>query len=118
MKPVTYLLCPYSDEQKFIMECRFECANKAAAYLKQKGYNCFSPISHSHSIAKYMNNANDSDYWVELDLVFMSICNSVHVLKIDGWDKSKEIKRELEEAIKLNLPVYYIEYDEIKFNCF
>jgi nucleoside 2-deoxyribosyltransferase len=100
-----YLACPYSHPRHKIRKRRFEAANKEAAKLIRSGHVVFSPLSHSHPIAKYMDNANDSKFWVVQDKVFIEWCDKVVVLCIEGWDKSKGVLAEIKEAGRLNKPV-------------
>ena len=103
-----YLCCPYSHESEQVRERRFDAANRAAAGLIEKGYNVFSPISHSHPIAKHIGNNNDSVFWVDMDLEWMRFAEIVFVLMMDGWDQSDGIKKEVLFATQNDIPVQYL----------
>lgn len=97
-----YLACPYSHRKKQIMADRFELANKKTAELMKQGHIVFSPISHSHSIAVQEKLPLDFEFWKKMDTSFIEWCDAVYVLKIDGWEKSKGVKKEISIAMKLN----------------
>jgi len=104
-----YLASAYSHPVKAVREDRFRDACKAAADIIRKGHICFSPIAHSHNIADYMENHNDSGYWVKQDMSFLeSWADELWVLMIDGWKESKGIAAEVTRAVEIGIPVRYI----------
>ena len=97
-----YLCAPYSSNDKSVILERVYLVNKKAAELMDKGYNVFSPISHSHAISEHTKaNALDHDFWLNQDLSFIEWCDEVWVYPLPGWEESSGIKREIEYAIKL-----------------
>jgi len=104
-----YLASPYSSPLKSVRNDRFRIACKAAAEIIAAGHICFSPISHSHKIADYLENHNDSDYWVSQDESFLEHwAQEMWILMIPGWKTSKGIKREILFCKKKKIPVKYI----------
>jgi hypothetical protein len=71
-----------------------------------KGYNVISPLTHSVPIADKIGN--DDGLWVDRDIVFLSISDEIHILTIDGWKKSKSIRKEIEFAKKQNIPIFHV----------
>jgi len=53
-------------------------------------------------------NTLGSDYWVTFDEAFMVMCSEIVVLKVDGWEKSRGIAREIAYFKKLGKPISYI----------
>ena len=104
-----YLASPYSSPNEATRQDRFESVCRKSAELIQAGHVVFSPISHSHPIAFYMDNHNDSSFWVDQDLAFIPWCDEVWVCRIDGYLQSAGIRRETEEAKRLGKPVRFIE---------
>jgi len=96
-----YLCIPYSHIDPDVRHQRFDTANRGAAKLIKEGHVVFSPISHSHPIAPYIGNPNNSAFWVAQDLSFIEWCDEMHVICIDGWRESKGIKAEMAEANRL-----------------
>lgn len=83
-----YLACPYSHPDPKVCEMRCEKADRAAAYLMACGYIVFSPISHSHPISKHLGNHLDHSFWLRQDAAWLDVCDEIHILTLDGWDKS------------------------------
>lgn len=103
-----YLAIPYSHPDPDVRQARFELACDWSAWLIERGCNVFSPISHSHYISQRMGNANDSDFWVDMDLTFLGLWAEVLILVCEsGVWKSDGVARELEEATLLGIPVIY-----------
>ncbi len=57
-----YLASPYSHPDARVRQRRFEEACQAAAAITRAGLSVFSPISHSHPIARY-GVPTGWDYW-------------------------------------------------------
>ena len=82
---------------------------KAAALIKE-GYVVFCPVAHAHTIAAYgglppMNH----DLWTEQDLAFLRLSDELWVYCIPGWDESKGVFAEVGEAIRLKMPIKYLD---------
>ena len=107
---IIYLAAPYSHSDPKVRDSRFNAVNKKAAELMEKGHIVFSPISHSHSISKYVKNidACDNEFWLNQDFPFLDICDEMWVLKLDGWKKSDGIKKEISYAEYSGKPIRYI----------
>ena len=104
-----YLACPYSHKDEKVRIERFEAVNKKAAELMQLGYCVFSPISHSHPISFYINNACDCSFWIQQDVEFIEWADELHILKLDGWDASRGVTIELKIAQALSKPIRFWE---------
>ena len=110
-----YLACPYS----YNPNKSFDIANKVAAIFMKDGNVVFSPVSHSHKIADYMEKEVrfSQSFWLEQDLKFMDVCDKLIIISI-GKDGKKLIKEskgcqsEIQKAMKLNLPINYYKYEE------
>ena len=106
-----YLACPYSHKSKAVRIQRVINADEKAAELMEEGYLVFSPLSHSHPISEHCDvDPQDHNFWLRQDLWVLEICDEVHVLCLKGWESSKGIQRELDEAKKLNKVISYHRY--------
>ncbi len=106
-----YLACPYSDSSKQIEAFRANLASRMAAALMAKGETVFSPISHSCTI---LNASDDKlggsfEIWKAVDLRILAVCSKVVVLMLDGWSKSRGVRREMIFAGELGIPVEMLE---------
>lgn len=107
-----YLACPYTHHDKKIMQERFESSCEAAAALLDKGKVVFAPISHGHLLYGYMQNpTNCPRFWLNQCFYTLTASSAVYVLGIDGWDKSRGVRWELETALAFNIPVYLVDLD-------
>lgn len=119
-KAITYLGCPYTDEDPIIRRQRFELATAAAATLVRRGLVVFSPITMTHpmDIALSADKTLGSDFWVEFDEAFMHKCSELIVLQIEGWEQSSGIKREIEFFNDAGKPISFMQESEIDPLCF
>ena len=91
---VVYLACPYSHDDPVVCEERFQKVSKLAAELCRAGILIFSPISHSHPLARYGGLPGDWGYWEKVDTVFLSVCGIMVVYMHDGWETSTGVTHE------------------------
>lgn len=104
---VIYLASPYSHPDPLVREQRFKAVCEYAANLMKDGEMVYSPIAHSHPIAQF-GLPKEWEFWEQYDRFFISKCDELFVLMIDGWDKSKGVDAEIEIANELCVPVTYV----------
>ena len=109
-----YLASPYSHPDPDIMISRFEEVAKATAYMMDV-YKAivYSPIVHSHIVAKYLDNHLDHEFWLTQDRSHIATCDELVVYKLHGWDKSFGVSWEIGLCNGLGIPVSYLEVDEV-----
>lgn len=109
-----YLASPYSDPDPAVRHGRYLWACRAAAVLmQQRQMPVFSPIAHSHSVARYGNlDEMDVAFWKAQDEVFLSMATEIVVLRIDGYEGSRGVAHEVNYATERGLPVTYMEPSE------
>lgn len=92
---------------------RFKKACRKAAELMQAGHVVFSPIAHSHSIEKEAPGVSGTtgDFWLEQDLKILSKCDKLFVYKMENWEHSRGIAREIAFAEANGIPVEYLDDD-------
>ena len=103
-----YLAIPYNDLDPTVRQRRFEIANQVSADLFNKGYNVFSPISHSHPIAVQCDLPKGYDFWSKWNATFIEWCDELHVICIEGWRESGGVQDEIKIAERLGKEVRYI----------
>lgn len=113
LKKLIYLASPYSHPSPAIRQQRFEAACAAAATLMKSGYLVFSPIAHSHPIAKCLGRECELDFnlWLDLDKRILPICDILAILTIEGWQSSRGVRAEVEMARRQNRTVRYLSPD-------
>ena len=105
-----YLATPYSKYPLGIEQAYLDAAKMTALLMEHKVF-VFSPIVHTHTPAKYTTgNPLTSDYWFSLDEKYIMLSKGIIVCKMKGWEESEGIKKEVELANKLKLPVIYADY--------
>lgn len=102
---------------KIVQRIRYRRVNKAMAKLMMStGWNVFSPITHSHPIPKYIPDRLDTHtFWLNLDFDWISTCDELWVYQQPGWDYSYGVKKELELAKSLDMPVRYVDFKTYQF---
>lgn len=106
---ITYLACPYSHKIPEIMDFRFRAVTMYAGELIQRGHVVFSPISHSHEMAKYIDSECSTDwtFWEKQDFAFLELSSRLIVLALPGWAESRGVTAEVNKAIDLGIPIEY-----------
>lgn len=109
---VIYLACPYTDPDPSVRQVRFDVATAVAADLIRAGHIVYSPITMTHPIDVVLaglSNTLGSDYWVTFDEAFMEICSEMVVIRLDGWERSNGIRREIAYFTERKKPIRYID---------
>jgi nucleoside 2-deoxyribosyltransferase len=108
-----YLASPYSHADVRVRQHRFEVACQAAAALLRAGVAVFSPIAHSHPIARF-GLPTSWDYWARLDREYLARCDVLAVLTLVGWRESVGVQAEIALARELGLPVVYVAPEDLE----
>ena len=103
-----YLACPYTDGYPPKQDERVYEASRVTGMLMELGYTVFSPISYSHSLKPH-EPADFNEQWYAFDLDFLRRCDVVAVLRLPGWDTSKGVRLEIEEARRLGMHIIYLD---------
>lgn len=108
MNSYWYLATPYS-QYRDGLEAAFALAAKAAAVLVRAGVPVFSPIAHTHPVARFGNmDPLDHSIWLPADEPLMRAAHGLIVLTADGWQDSYGIGFEIEMFNSMNRPVHYM----------
>lgn len=111
-----YIASPYSvvnkeelDKETIrdIHHSRYVCVTDYAAHLASQRRLFYAPITMTHPLIDF-GAPEEWDYWIDLDRPFMQMCNVLHVLMLDDWEKSKGVAVEIDSFLSRGLPVYYI----------
>jgi len=87
----------------------FHLANKRAVELLRRGYNIFSPISHSYPIQDEAGHEEDCQFpWYLLDEDIIRRTKWDGLILAPGWENSKgcNAERRLFESLKLPIKLY------------
>lgn len=104
-----YLASPYSTSNKLLRYARYQSAVKAVAGLVEKGHVVYSPIVHWHFPAEKHRLPTSFDFWKKQNFAMIELCNSLWVLILHDWKKSKGVTAEIEYAKKLGKGLSYMD---------
>lgn len=107
MSNLIYVAGPYGRRQGLSLEAlnkNVTWANKYAAEMLYKGWIPFVPHNY-HYVHILMAHPLDEDKWTDICMSFLPMCNAI--LMTAGWEHSEGSRRELAEAERLGLAVYY-----------
>jgi hypothetical protein len=103
-----YLASPYSHPDPSVREARFNAACLAAAQMIRAGQPVFAPIIQGHSLTQFGIPGN-WPFWEPLARRYISRCDQVIVLQIDGWRESEGVRAEMALAAAMEKRVDYLE---------
>lgn len=99
-----YLAIPYTG----IENTSFAVSTRIAGELMRRGFNVYSPITHSHEIAKVCELPTEWDYWEGVDREYIRACSELMVVCIDGWNESTGVRAEIKYADEIGIPVHFL----------
>lgn len=105
-----YLASPYSHDDPWVRHERYQQALSALTHLISEDKFVFSPIVHSHHVDGRLRHTKDHAFWMRQAMEMLHRCDSLTVLMLDGWTRSKGVDEEIKAAIRLGLPVSYMEW--------
>ena len=109
---IIYLASPYTHPERMVREIRFHKVTEYTAKLVAEGNIVFSPISYGHLLSEFHNMPTDFEFWENFCLTFLSKCDEMYILKLEGWEESEGIDQEEQFCNFNNKPVKYIDYEK------
>ena len=110
-----YLASPYSVPNAAIQEQRFVAACIKAGELMSLGYLVYSPIAHSHPIAKFCDLPKDFRHWQKMNHEYIRWGDEVWILTLPGWEFSDGIKDEIAFGNKIGKTVRFLEDGDLTY---
>ncbi len=86
-----YLASPYWNEDPTVRDTNAKRAISYAKYLMSEGHLVYCPFIYSRGIEHL-----GEDYWTEHSYEMAKLCDRLFVLKLEGWEESAGVKREME----------------------
>ena len=115
---ILYLAAPYSASDHKTEKRRFKKTCEVQAKLMTAGIAVFSPLANSIPAVELGGLAINHAEFMRFDNIILRRCNEVLVLALDGWQESKGVQEEINEAIALRKPVLVIheeDFDNLPF---
>jgi len=102
-----YLATPYNHPDKAVMEARMEYHDRVDARLLELGHYTLCPME-KHYKVKYGNLPVNYEYWRYFCRSMLKLCEAgLIVVAQEGWEDSVGVTDEIQQAFKLDRPVYY-----------
>ncbi len=108
-----YLASPYSHPNPAVMTARYLAACRATSEMMRRGKKVFSPIAHSHVIAKIGKLDRGWDFWQGVDCEWIRLCGFVCVLTLTAWEISIGVRAEISYAESLQIPITRVSPTEL-----
>lgn len=109
-----YLASPYTHDQLFVRQWRYQQACKAVAYLHRQGRPAISPVAMLHGVAIHGDMPVDWSQWKHTCESLLEQCDDFVVLKLWGWETSIGINEESILAGIHDLAVDYLEWKTVE----
>ena len=104
-----YLACPFRHADLRIQRKRCAAVHYAAAQLSLQGQYVFSPLTHNELLIDIIHDAVPGEHWMQFDLAILAHCQRLYVLKMEGWELSKGVAREISFAKEKQIAIAFVE---------
>lgn len=102
-----YLATPYSNYEGGLEKAYRDARLIAARFVKQ-GVAIYSPIVHSHPIARIGGiDPLDHEIWLSIDDPIMRAADALIVAMLRGWETSMGVRHEIEHFLAAGKPIVY-----------
>jgi hypothetical protein len=113
MLKLVYVGQPYSHPDKEVVNDR---VTAVARYMADRigckdGFVYYSPICHGQTIHLNAGVGNDYTCWENHSLAMLALASELHVLCLDGWEKSVGLCDEISFASHTGMPIRYFDQD-------
>lgn len=109
-----YLACPFRHADPIVQRKRCAATHYVAAQLSLQGRHVFSPLTHNELLIDIINDAIPGEQWMQFDLAILAICKHLYIVKMEGWELSKGVAREIAFAKERGITVQEIDPPEEK----
>jgi len=72
----------------------------------------FSPLTHNETLIDILNDSLPGEHWMQFDLAILAACKHLYVLKMQDWQLSKGVQREIAFAKERGITVHEIDPPE------
>jgi len=104
-----YIGSPYS-QYLHGLDAAYDAAVQARGLLIKAGVPCFSPIVHSHPVAKARGiDPCDHAIWLLAERPMLDAAMGLIVLKLDGWAESFGVREERKLFVAAGKPIVFME---------
>jgi hypothetical protein len=104
-----YIASPYSDISDAVRYDRFIRVQAYTHSLMARGISCFSPIAYGRQFEKAFAVPPTYEYWQDFNDYILLACTKMHVLKLEGWKKSRGVAHEIQLAETHGIETLFVE---------
>lgn len=106
----TYVATPYTKYQHGHNAAAYDAA-EVTANLMRLGICAFSPIAHSHAVARVGRlDKVDHEFWQRMDAPWVRLAEACIVVKMPGWEESYGVQHEIGEFRAAGKPVVFMDW--------
>jgi hypothetical protein len=113
MSKLIFISSPYSHEDEKIVEENYLKVARFAGLLCSMGEVVISPIVYGHTLVGHVRMPTDWMFWKNFCLILLEKCDEMIVYKMEGWDKSRGVREEIEFATNKGIKITYRDYEEL-----
>ena len=103
-----YVASPFTHPDKLVMGLRRNAAFRYTANLIEQGKSAFSPIVYGWPFFIEHRAPPNFEFWQDFNERMLYLAEEVHVLQLDGWDRSRGIAHEIDFSTRIGTPIRYI----------
>lgn len=107
-----YIAAPYYDPNSSVTLKRMERIYGMMHHYIVNDKHPITPLSMHEIVARYDLNGT-YEFWDRYCLNILKRCDEMHVLCLEGWDKSRGVAAEIQFCKDNNIPIRYISYYQI-----
>lgn len=110
-----YISNPYNGTEEQKVE-RAKIAAEVCGKLLKRGVHAWSPIVHNHAMMNHYGDFTLEErrtLILDFDFSLLLASKGMIVLKIDGWDESYGVSKEIELCKEKSIPVKYLQPEDL-----
>jgi len=96
-----YIACAFHAPTEFEKQLNVAAARRAGYQIAKAGFYPVMPTVNTSGFEE----ANTPEFWYNATMELMRRCDAVYV--VDGWHDSSGVKGEMDEAKRLEIPIYF-----------
>ena len=100
-----YLASPYTHRDPEVVHGRFKAVEKVTAILMRQGHVIYSPIVHSHAVARRYALPLIAEFWRVQNYGMLSKASALWVLALDECKESVGVFDEIRFARQCQIPL-------------
>jgi hypothetical protein len=115
MQKLYYLANPYNGTDHEKKERFEQCCQVTSRFIKN-GVHLFSPVVHNHAMIETVKDwsvEQRQSLILPYDFSFLKRAAAMILLKLDGWEKSYGVEKELEFCCENKIQTFAYTYDQI-----